>query len=286
MSKVATITINNCWEEYFRKPSEGLGTTYERFILHDYFGRLKARYAVNSILEAPSFGMTGVSGINSLWWAQQRAKVTVVDQSCVRLESIQKVWTATGLAADFVFQSPDSAILPFADGSFDIAWNFAALWHVKNGETYLAELSRVAKKALFLCVPNQQNICWVLRPHDSAEYELQNINMEWIVSRLAPLGWRLLKTGFFDVPPWPDIAMKKENMLKMVGLGGLAKSMESSDAAGLCILDYFSGRAPSMEKDILKYGLLERSPNWLKKRWAHHRFLLFEQNDGSQTRTA
>jgi len=272
-----TITITNCWADYFERPAEGLGTTYERFILHDYFAWLKARYDIHTVLEAPSFGMTGVSGINSIWWASQGSKVTVVDQSSARLEAISKVWKDTGLAADFFCQPPDSTVLPFADGSFDMAWNFAALWHVKDGERYLAELARVARKALFLCVPNQQNICWVLRPHDAGEYELKNIRTDWIISRLAPCGWRLMKTGFFDVPPWPDIAMKKENMLRMVGLGRLAKSMESSEAGGLCILDYFNGRSPSMEKDILKYGFLERSPNWLKKRWAHHRFLLFEK---------
>jgi len=287
VSKSAMITINDCWEEYFRNPSEGLGTTYERFILHDYFNWLKSRYDVHTVLEAPSFGMTGVSGINSLWWAAQGSKVTVVDQACERLEAIQRVWKETGLSADLVFQPPESASLPFADGSFDMAWNFAALWHIKDGEKYLAELARVAKKVLFLCVPNQQNICWVLRPHDSAHYELKNIRKDWIISRLAPRGWRLVKTGFFDVPPWPDIAMKKENILKMVGLGRLAKSMESSEAGGgLCILDYFKGRAPSMEKDILKYGFLERSPNWLKTRWAHHRFLIFEKSSDASTHPA
>jgi Methyltransferase domain len=275
--KVAPITITNCWQEYFSKPDEGLGTTYERFILHHYFDWLKSRYAIDSVLEAPSFGMTGVSGINSLWWASKGAKVTVVDQSAARLEAIQKTWSGTGFSAEFICQSPSSAVLTFADNSFDLAWNFAALWHVKDGETYLGELARVARKALFICVPNQQNVCWVLRPHDANEYELNNINTDWIISRVAPRGWRLVRTGFFDVPPWPDIAMKKENMLKMVGLGTLAKSMEGGNGKELCILDYFSGRAPGMEKDMLKYGLLEHSPNWIKKFWAHHRFLVFER---------
>lgn len=277
MTKTATITITNCWEDYFRKPAEGLGTTYERFILHNYFSWLKARYDIQTVLEAPSFGMTGVSGINSLWWASQGAKVTVVDQSAARLEEIDKVWKGAGLGAEFVYQPPTSAALPFADGSFDMSWNFAALWHVKDGEKYLAELSRVSSKALFICVPNKQNVCWVLRPHDADEYELKHINSDWIISCVEPRGWRLVKTGFFDVPPWPDIAMKKENMLRMVGLGGLAKSMESGQAAGLCILDYFAGRSPAMGKDILKYGFMEESPNWLKKWWAHHRFLVFEK---------
>jgi len=277
LTKAGIITITNSWEDYFLKPDEGLGTTYERFVLHRYFSWLKARYHIHTVLEAPSFGMTGVSGINSIWWASQRSKVTVVDQSSARLESIEKVWRETGLSADFFCQSPTSAVLPFADCSFDLAWNFAALWHVKDGGKYLTELARVTKKALFVCVPNKQNVCWVLRPHNSSDYELNNINKDWITSTLAPCGWRMVKTGFFDVPPWPDIAMKKENVLKMVGLGWLAKSMESSNGEGRCILDYFKGQSPAMEKDIMKYGFLERSPNWLKKWWAHHRFLLFEK---------
>lgn len=278
MTKNATITISHCWEDYFKKHDEGLGTTYERFILHNYFDSLKNRYNIQSVLEAPSFGMTGVSGINSLWWASQGARVTIVDQSTPRLAAIEKVWQEAGLGAEFIFQSPDSPELPFADNSFDLAWNFAALWHVKDGEKYLSELSRVAKKALFICVPNKQNVCWVLRPHDSQEYELKHINTEWIHSCLTPHGWRLMETGFFDVPPWPDIAMKKENMLKMVGLGGVAKSMETKQTnGGLCILDYFSGKAPEMGKNILKYGYFENSPNWLKKRWGHHRYLVLER---------
>ena len=277
MTKTATITISHCWEDYFLKHDEGLGTTYERFILHNYFSELKNRYKIQTVLEAPSFGMTGVSGINSLWWASQGAKVTIVDQSTPRLAAIDKVWQETGLSAKFVCQAPDSAELPFADGSFDLAWNFAALWHVKDGEKYLSELSRVAKKALFVCVPNKQNICWVLRPHNSEDYELKHINTEWILSCLTPRGWRLVETGFFDVPPWPDIAMKKENMLKMVGLGRLVEPKQHSNSKGLCILNYFNGRSPAMEKDIMKYGFLENSPNWLKKRWAHHRFLVLEK---------
>jgi len=277
VTQAGIITITNSWEDYFLKPDEGLGTTYERFVLHRYFSWLKARYDIHTVLEAPSFGMTGVSGINSIWWASQGSKVTVVDQSPIRLESIQKVWTETGLSADFFCQSPASAVLPFADGSFDMAWNFAALWHVKDGGKYLTELARVTKKALFVCVPNKQNVCWVLRPHNSSDYELNNINTDWITSTLVPCGWRMVKTGCFDVPPWPDIAMKKENVLKMVGLGWLAKSMESSNGEGRCILDYFKGQSPTMEKDIMKYGFLEQSPNWLKKWWAHHRFLLFEK---------
>jgi SAM-dependent methyltransferase len=271
------ITIAASWREYFLNPDEGLGTTYERFILHRYFKLLKSRYGIQTVLEAPSFGMTGISGINSVWWASEGVKVTVVDQCIERLQAVQKIWKATGLEPSLVFQSPTAALLPFADCAFDMAWNFAALWHVQDGETYLKELARVAKTALFFCVPNSRNICWVVRPHNAAEYELDNIKTEWIVSCVASCGWHLVDTGFFDVPPWPDIAMKKEQVLKRMGLNWLAKSMERKQGGGICILDHFRGRSPEMERRILRYSVLEKSPGWVKKLWAHHRFLLFER---------
>jgi len=61
-------------------------------------------------------------------------------------------------------------------------------------------------------------------------------------------------------------------------LGRVAKSMETKQAYGLCILYYFNDKSPEMVKNILKYGYLENSPNWLKKRWGHHRFLVLEKS--------
>jgi hypothetical protein len=272
------MTITNNWRQYFLNTHEGFGTTYERFVLHRYFSWLKTRYDIKSVLEAPSFGMTGVSGINSLWWAKQGAEVTIVDQCPERLEAIQKVWKGVGLSARLVCQSPASALLPFSARSFDMTWNFAALWHVKDAGTYLGELGRVTKTALFLCVPNQENICWKLRPHDAGDFYLDNIRTDWIASSLAAHNWRLVETGHLDVPPFPDIAMKKEDLLRRMGFDRLAKWMEAKEGEGICILDYFAGRAPAMERGVMKFSLLERSPAWFKRLWAHHRFLLFEKN--------
>jgi ubiquinone/menaquinone biosynthesis C-methylase UbiE len=267
----------NNWKQYFLNPDEGFGTVYERFVLHRYFNWLRARYDIHNVLEAPSFGMTGVSGINSLWWASHGVTVTIVDQCLERLEAIQKVWRATGLEANLVCQSPASALLPFSDRSFDLSWNFAALWHVRDAGTYLKELGRVTRTALYLCVPNQQNICWKLRPHDAADYYLENISIEWIISSLAAHDWRLVETGFFDAPPFPDIAMKKEDFLRRKGFNRLAKWMESKKGRSASVLDYYSGRAPSLERQTMKLGFLENSPAWFKRVWAHHRFLLFER---------
>lgn len=277
MTATSAMIITNIWRQYYINPYEGFGTTYERFVLHRYFDMLKTRYGVKNVLEAPSFGMHGISGINSLWWAQQGADVTLVDQSPERVEAVQKVWRDTGLPAHMVCQSPESALLPFSDRTFDVSWNFAALWHVKDAETYLRELARVTRTAIFLCVPNQHNICWALRPHDSNDYYVDNINVDWIASCLTEHNWRLVETGFFDVPPFPDIAMKKEDFLKRLGMERVAKWMEKKEASGSCILDHFTGRSPAMERQVMKFGFLEHAPAWFKRLWAHHRFLLFER---------
>jgi SAM-dependent methyltransferase len=272
---VSTTPITNNWRNYFVNPDEGMGTTYERVVLHGYFARFKSRYDVRAILEAPSFGMTGISGINSLWWARHGTAVTVVDQCLERLEAAQDVWKSTGLKAAFVYQPATTAVLPFADCSFDMAWNFAALWHVKDGETYLKELARVAKRALFVCVPNPENVSWATRPDNPTDVDLNHIRPEWITSSLAACGWCPVETGYLDVPPWPHIELRKEEMLRRVRLAWLAKIIEAKNG-GLCIVDYFKGRSPGMERQLLKYSFLEHAPGWLKRLWAHHRFLLFE----------
>lgn len=277
MTVTAAMIITNSWRQYFLNTYEGFGTTYERFVLHRYFGMLQTRYGIKSVLEAPSFGMHGISGINSLWWAQQQAEVTIVDQCPERIEAIKKVWRRTGLIAQMICQSPQSVLLPFSDRSFDMSWNFAALWHVKDAATYLKELGRVTKTTIFVCVPNQQNICWMLRPHDPNDYYIDNIRIDWIASCLAKHNWRLLEAAFFDVPPFPDIAMKKEDFLRRMGLEKLAKWMETKEPDGTCILDYFTGRSPAMEREVMKFGFLEQAPAWFKRLWAHHRFLCFER---------
>ena len=86
--------------------------------------------------------------------------------------------------------------------------------------------------------------------------------------------WKLVSLMF---PPIPDIAMKKEEFLRRMGFDRLAKWMEAKEGEGICTLNYFTGRSPAMERQVMKFSLLEQSPAWFKRLWAHHRFLLFEK---------
>ena len=85
------LPINSIWKRYFTNHNEGLGTTYERFVLQQYFERIRNKFSIKRVLEAPCFGMTGISGINSMWWAIEGCSVTIADHGRERIDLIKKV---------------------------------------------------------------------------------------------------------------------------------------------------------------------------------------------------
>jgi hypothetical protein len=73
------------WKRYLTDYNEGLGLVYERFVLNDFLLALRDEYNIGTVLEAPLYGMAGVSGINSVNLAQVGADVTLVDDHAGRL---------------------------------------------------------------------------------------------------------------------------------------------------------------------------------------------------------
>jgi SAM-dependent methyltransferase len=273
------LSISDNWRSYFDNHHEGLGTTYERFILHHHFSKIREQFAVSSVIEIPSFGMTGVSGINSMWWALQGVPVTVVDDVKERLELIRKIWKDMSLPAEFIHHPLCESGLPFGDKSFDMGWNFASLWFVPGLESFLGELARITKKAIFICVPNRLGLGYAGRlafrnDHDTNLF-LKNIIPGRIKKSMLNHGWKVADQGFMDVPPWPDIAMKKEDLLQKLGFGRLAARMQNKEDNYLCILDYYSGKKTDMESEIMKYAVLENSSRIVKRFWAHHWYAVF-----------
>lgn len=104
---------------------------------------------------------------------------------------------------------------------------------------------------------------------------MENIKPARIVSEMERLNWKLDEKGYFDVPPWPDIAMKKEELLEKIGLKWFAMKLRKTHEDGMCILDYYSGKKKNIEDDILKYSFLENVPQPFKGLWAHHRYFIF-----------
>jgi SAM-dependent methyltransferase len=222
--------------------------------------------------------MTGVSGINSMWWAAQGISVTVVDNNRDRLQWIAKVWKEIPLQAEFVYRKGFDELL-FDDDSFDLGWNFAALWYVPDLERFLEELVRVTRRSIFICVPNRWGLGYLSRfafkKNQFSNLKLDNLKPQRILSVMDRLGWQNNEKGYFDVPPWPDIAMKKEDFLKKIGVARLIPKTKNKAKPSMCIIDYFNGNNVNMEQYIMKYSFLENTLAFLKIFWAHHKYYVF-----------
>lgn len=273
------IPILHFWKNYFSNPDEGLGSSYERIIIHNKILNICQKLGVSSLLEAPSFGFTGTSGINSLGFAKNDIDVSLVDDNPERIELIKKVWQQSNaeLNAQYVKNFEE---LPFEDNSFDISWNFSALWFVNDLHKFLAELARVSKKAVILAVPNRTGIGYLNQKYtgknDLAKYLTEDfIKEQNFIPIMKNLGFDLVEWNYFDCPPWPDIGMHKERFLKKMGLGFLVKKQKKPQKP-LTVLDYWQNKDLNFANNMLKFYWLEKfAPKLFKKFWAHHKYYLF-----------
>jgi hypothetical protein len=150
------------WKKYLTDYNEGLGLVYERFVLNDFLLHLKGRYGFHKVLEAPLFGMAGVSGINSVALARLRCPVTLADDNPERIAGIQRIWGELALSAVFSIVE-DWSRLPYADRSFDLVWNWAALWRLADPGAFLSEMVRCANTLVFVAVPNPVQVGYQVR---------------------------------------------------------------------------------------------------------------------------
>lgn len=280
------IPIINAWEKYFSNPHEGLGSSYERIVLNDLLLRTAARYGAQSVLESPSFGFTGISGINLVALADAGLEVTLEDNDPRRLELIRDLWRTLDRPLK-ARHNPDFRRLDHPDGAFDMSFSFSALWFVPDLKAFLGEISRVTSRVIFISVPNREGLGYQLqlRDYSPAKYpdlKIGHIDPPSIVHLLSKLGWKLAESGCFDCPPWPDIGTTKEELLgKWLPEGLLPKNLarpREKEGETISILSHYCGDDPGFEKRMRAYQWLEKlAPEAFKRRWAHHRRLVFER---------
>ena len=269
------------WQRYLTDYNEGLGLVYERFVLNDFLLALKEKHAVETVLEAPLFGMAGVSGINSVVLAQAGCDVTLVDENAERLTGVQRIWGELALPAEFVHHA-DWTHLPFPDDTFDLAWNWAALWYLADPASLLREMIRVSRRAVFVAMPNRVQVGYLLRKYVLERDFVNHVDESWAdISRvrrvLEGAGVRIVGHGVLDVPPWPDTVMPASEVLKRLGIK--SKKLEgqfSGDTWQWSTMAYYLGEQPDLYDRVKRYAWLDRAPiPWrLKAVWAHHRYLV------------
>jgi hypothetical protein len=269
------------WKKYLTDYNEGLGLVYERFVLNDFLLRLKGRYGFHKVLEAPLYGMAGVSGINSVALARIRCPVTLVDDNAERLAGIERIWGELALPA--VFSSvEDWSHLPYPDRSFDLVWNWAALWRLADPAAFLPEMVRCANYLVFVAVPNPVQVGYQVRKHIVEPEFVKEVDERWtdigmIRRQLVALGVEILEQGVLDVPPWPDTVMPANELLRRLGIR--SRKLEgrfTGEGWRWSTMDYYLGRQPELYDRVMRYAWLEhlRLPWRAKQIWAHHRWLL------------
>ncbi len=140
------MTTEPVWKRYLTDYNEGLGLVYERFVLNDFLLKLKGHHGFYSVLEAPLYGMAGVSGINSVILAQAGCEVTLVDDNAERAAGVRRIWDELGLeAAVLEIDASQWGRLPFDDGSFDHVFVCFVLEHLADPPKALIEMKRVLK---------------------------------------------------------------------------------------------------------------------------------------------
>jgi SAM-dependent methyltransferase len=269
------------WKKYLTDYNEGLGLVYERLVLNDYLDHLLREHHVETVLEAPLFGMAGVSGINSVHLAKQGCDVTLVDVNADRLLGIERIWGELGLPCRFVLQE-DLAHLPFDDDTFDLAWEWAGLWYLPDASALVSELARVCRHLVFLAMPNRLQPGYWLRKLMVDKGFFKTVDERWanmalIKRTIKQRGVRILEEGVLDVPPWPDTVMPAAELLRRLRIRSeRLEGRFSGDDWQWSTMDYYKGKRPELRDIVDRYSFLERMPlPWrLKVIWAHHRYVL------------
>lgn len=271
------------WKHYLTDYNEGLGLVYERLVLNDFLLYVRVRYGVQTVLEAPLFGMAGVSGINSVILSQAGCQVTLVDDNSERMEGVHRIWRELDLPVSLV-RVHDWGQLPFADDTFDLAWEWAALWYLPDARALLRELARVSRQLVFVAMPNRWQVGYFMRKYllDPAFFRQIGereayTNMALIRRSLESSGLDIIEQGVLDVPPWPDTVMPAGQVLERLGIRSQRLQDRFSGAGwDWSTMAYYLGEQPELRDRVMRYAWLEqiRLPWQVKAIWAHHRYLL------------
>jgi hypothetical protein len=274
----------NTWRKYLTDYNEGLGLVYERFVLNDFLEDLRQRHQIHSVLEAPLYGMAGVSGINDVTLARQGVAVTMVDDNEERIQGVRRIWEQDlQLPVNLVHTPPERwHALPFADRSFDLTWQWAGLWYIQNPAGLLRELVRTSRNLVFVAMPNNLQVGYWLRKLVIDREFFAHHDEQWTdISRLRRIleieGVEIIDQGVLDTPPWPDTVMPANEVLKRLGIRSKGLEQQfTGDNWQWSTMAYYLGKEPDLYDRVIKYAWLDhaRLPWQVKAVWAHHRYLL------------
>lgn len=245
-------------QEYFCTLDEGMGTAYERYALNMFLEKLIERYKIESVIEVPANGVMGVPGLKSMLFGMAGCKVTLVNPSENVIATMEKLWEALELKADFVAAPYDDTGLPANHA--DLIWNFCVYEHFDDTQKVVDEMARISKKYVLVEIQNVFNLGMPLHklyhrlqgePWDHGE--TTKMRYTDVIADMHRANLAIAETGGTDMPPWPDINIR----LKDVGKD--ACGLDPSDPA--CHLRPACVTKPC-DQVIDGWNRIKQQPSW------------------------
>ncbi|MFX1538266.1 MAG: methyltransferase domain-containing protein [Promethearchaeota archaeon] len=273
--------------EYFKKMislapeksmDEGIGTKYERLVMDDWFKQLATEFHIESVLEYPCDGITGLLGINSLIFLKEGKKVALCNPFPEMREATKRIWGKLGYNDVDIVPLDDNGNLPFPENTFDLVWNFCMMERYADPNRLVQEMARVSRKYVLLMTQNWHNWGTYLHktyhaykkdPWDHGYKQYMMFGGIRKVVNAADL--KIVEEGGIDIPPIIDtwntpIRGTLQSFLKVFGKKWEYKHEEcendKKNSSGL--INFF-------------YSLEKRLPVFFKKYQAHHLYVFAEK---------
>jgi hypothetical protein len=190
---------------------EGIGTVYERIVIDRYFDSLMDRFSIDSVLESPADGVTGIPGINSLEFARKGKQVFLTNPSDLMLENASRVWEKHGLRDMVEFTKAEVDSLPYPDAKFDLVWNYCMFERFEYPEVLVKEMLRVSGKYLMIMTQNFWNlgtfVHWIYHKVHKLKWDHGHkplMTFKGIRKCLRSFDLEIVEEGAIDTPPWMD----------------------------------------------------------------------------------
>jgi SAM-dependent methyltransferase len=253
---------------------------YERRLIDALLLRLMRQYDLQTILETPADGVTGVPGINSLEFARHGARVTLANPVQAMLEKAAQVWVRQGLGDMADYHHAECDDLPFQDNAFDLVWNFCMFERFDPPDIVLAEMARVAKGYVMIMNQNYRNWGTPVHKlyHKMADLEwdhgyLPLMSQEAIIASMKRVGLKVLAVGCIDTPPWMDTwDMPLRGALKgVLGRLGMTWEWKSNQKP----LEENKASGTGQEQMLKLFTWVEHNlPDWFARSQTHHYYVL------------
>ncbi|MFH1825344.1 MAG: hypothetical protein ABH873_09030 [Candidatus Firestonebacteria bacterium] len=234
--------------------NEGIGSVYERIMLHRFFKSINDEYKFEEVME---FGCPITKGYDNVAF-MPLSKVTLTDDN---LEKIKEKWK---------FNDNPEFVGKENLKQYDLVWNFASLQLDPSG---LKDMLKYSKKYLLAFVPNVLNCgspfhfgYHLITRQECRHAERGSLSLRTkrgIMKLFRKNNIKILKCGYIDMPPIPDIGFSRRELKQWLGI-------KVEQGVNQEKVDYGI---------VEKLGSLEKKnfPEFIKAVISHHIYILGEK---------